>query len=99
MLGVFQRCTKLFNFKVLSLEPEMYVTHVLLTCENFNEDNLCQKIRKMNHMTDVSRIFGAYNIIVKMESDSEKEIRDTISSPVRQLENIEYTMTLTSTGN
>ena len=74
----------------------MSVTHVLLTCENSDEDSICQQIQKMNHVKEVSLTFGAYNMIVKLESDSEKDIMETIRNKIRRLKNIGYTMTLTS---
>lgn len=96
MSKVFQICTKLFNFKVLLPETEMSVTHVLLTCENSNKDSICQQIQKMNHVKEVSRTSGAYTMIVKIESNSEQDIRETISNKIRRLKNIVYPMTLTS---
>lgn len=74
----------------------MSVTHVLLTCENSDEDRICQQIQKMNHVKEVSLTFGAYDMIVKLESDSEKNIMETIRNKIRRLKNIGYTMTLTS---
>lgn len=47
----------------------------------------------MNHVKKVSRKFGAYDMIVKLESNSEKDIKETISNKIRRLKNIGYTLT------
>jgi len=69
---------------------------VLLTCDNSAEDDLYRQLTNIKNVKEVIRTFGAYNMVIKIESDSEKIIKETISNKIRRLKNIGYTMTLNS---
>ena len=75
------------------------VAHVLLSCRTSVEDDVFEQLREMDDVKEVSRTIGVYNMVIKLESESDASIKETISNKIRKLSNIDATLTLVSTLN
>ena len=80
------------------------MTHafVLINCELGSEVEVISELKTFSDVKEVQGTFGAYDIIVKISSESIEKIRETISWKIRKIEKIRSTLTLTkveSQGN
>lgn len=77
----------------------MVVAYVLVNCELGSERNVIEAIKKLDDITEVRGTFGAYDIIVKIESESIEKLREYITWKIRKLDKIRSTLTLMETNN
>jgi len=71
----------------------MATAFVLVNCELGSEETTIQQLKGLEGVKEVLGIFGAYDIIAKVESDTVK-LRETIMWKIRQIEKIRSTLTL-----
>jgi DNA-binding Lrp family transcriptional regulator len=72
----------------------MATAFVLINCEFNSEKNITQQLKSIDNVKEVYGTFGAYDILVKIESDHVGKIRDTITQKIRKVEKISSTLTL-----
>jgi len=60
-----------------------------------DEKKIISELKSIENVKDVHGTLGLYDIIAKLESDSEEKIKDTITEKIRKVPNIGSTMTLT----
>lgn len=53
-----------------------------------------QKLSDLSEIKEAHQIYGVYDIIVKLEAKTLDELKDVISFQLRQIEDIESTLTL-----
>jgi DNA-binding Lrp family transcriptional regulator len=69
--------------------------YVLINCDLGSEKNVISSLKSLNDVTEVHGTLGLYDVIVKIESDSEEKIQKTITNFIRKMPKIHSTMTLT----
>ena len=72
----------------------MAMAYVLISCDLGFDAEI---IEELNHLSDVKEahgIFGAYDILTKVESDSIEHLRDVITWKIRKLNRVRSTLTL-----
>ncbi|MFY9566961.1 MAG: Lrp/AsnC ligand binding domain-containing protein [Nitrososphaeraceae archaeon] len=57
-------------------------------------DDVMMKLRNMPEVVDVYRVQGMYDIIAKVELDSEEELKELVSEHIRKVEGITGTVTI-----
>ncbi len=72
----------------------MATAFVLINCEFNSEKNITQQLKNIENVKEVYGTFGAYDILVKIESDHVEKIRGTITQKIRKVEKISSTLTL-----
>jgi len=72
----------------------MATGYVLINCELGYEEAIIQKLKGLKGVKELLGIFGAYDIIAKVESDTIEKLRETITSEIRQIDKIRSTLTL-----
>jgi len=70
--------------------PEAYV---LLNCELGSEGSLVSTLRAFEHVKEVREIFGAYDILARLESSTAEDLT-TVTTKIRKLGQIQTTTTL-----
>ena len=73
--------------------PEAYL---LISCDIGKEDGVIEELSKMDDVKEVQKTIGQYDIVAKIESDSEKDLRKTISSKIRNMDPLRSVLVLTS---
>ena len=68
---------------------------VLINCELGSEEKIIEELKALSDVKSVQGTFGAYDIIVEIESKSVEQIRETITWKIRKIEKIRSTLTLT----
>ncbi len=72
----------------------MTKAYVLIVNESGKEDSIISHLKNILNVTNVFGVFGTYDIITKLESNSEQTIYHDISYGVRKIPNIQSTLTL-----
>ncbi len=67
---------------------------VLINAEIGAEEALVEQLRKIENVKEVYPVYGAYDIIAKVESDSMDKVKETITWKIRRLENVRSTLTM-----
>jgi len=75
----------------------MYKTFVLINCEPGREPEVLEQLRKVENVVDTQETFGVYDIVARIESDSQSQLANIISDQIRKISNINTTLTLIPT--
>jgi len=76
----------------------MTVAFVLLNCDIGSEKETIEQLKQFKKVKEVHGIFGAYDILAKLEALSHEDINTEIRTKIRKLKNVRNTMTLFTTG-
>ncbi len=72
----------------------MAQAYVLINCELGSEDSVISQLKSIEGVKEVHGTFGAYDTLVKIESDKVETLRETITWKIRKIDNIRSTLTL-----
>ncbi len=72
----------------------METAYVLITCDLGSEAEVIDELKQLTNVKEAHEIFGAYDILTKVESDSVESLRDTISWKIRKLNRVRSTLSL-----
>jgi len=68
--------------------------YVLINCDIGSEEDVISHLKTIDGVKEVHGTFGAYDIMVKIESDNHDTLRDTLTWKIRKMERIRSTLTL-----
>ena len=72
----------------------MNIAYVLVQCTIGHEMEVHAELLKLDLVKEVKGTFGYYDILVKIEASSEKEIERIITKKIRKVKNVNRTTTL-----
>lgn len=72
----------------------MAKAYVLINCELGSEEAVINQLKSIEGVQEVHGTFGAYDILVKIESDRVETLREVITWKIRKIEHIRSTLTL-----
>ena len=72
----------------------MNIAYVLVQSTIGHEMEVLSDLLKIQFVKEAKGTFGYYDILVKIEADSEKEIRKIITKKIRKVKNVNTTTTL-----
>ncbi len=75
----------------------MYKTFVLINCELGKESEVLEQLRKVENVVDTQETYGVYDIVARIESDSQSQFAHIISDQIQKISNINSTLTLIPT--
>ena len=67
---------------------------VLITCNESDEEKILNKLNGIEEILKVYRIQGPYNILIKIKGETSDKIKETITSYIKSIDKIRYTLTL-----
>ena len=73
----------------------MSKAYVLINCDLGSEKNVISSLKKVEDVKEAHGTLGLYDIILKIESESEEKITKTVTQIIRKMPKIHSTMTLT----
>ena len=73
----------------------MAKAYVLINCDLGSEKVVISSLKTVDGVVEVHGTLGLYDVIAKIESDSEDKIRKTITDIIRKMPRIHSTVTLT----
>lgn len=72
----------------------MAVAYVLINCELGSEQPVINQIKQIDEIKEVRGVFGAYDILIKIETASVERLREIITWKIRKIDKIRSTLTL-----
>ena len=72
----------------------MAIAYVLVNCELGYEEQIIKELKSLSSVKEVNGTIGAYDILVKVESDLYETLKETITREIRNLDHVRSTMTL-----
>jgi DNA-binding Lrp family transcriptional regulator len=68
--------------------------YVLINCELGYEDEIIKELKTIPGVAKVSAVYGVYDMIVEVKSDTLKKLRETITWHFRRIDKIKTTVTM-----
>ena len=72
----------------------MATAYVLINCDTGYEKSIINQLKSVEGVGEVHGTFGAYDIVVKVESPTTDRLREVITWKIRKIEKIRSTLTL-----
>ncbi len=72
----------------------MEIAYVLINCDLGCEKAIIDELKHLDNVKEAQGVFGAYDILAKVESDSVEHLRDVITWKIRKLNRVRSTLTL-----
>ncbi len=67
---------------------------VLINAELGAEDALIKELKSIENVAEVYVVYGVYDIVTKIESDTMEKVKETITWKIRRLEHVRSTLTM-----
>jgi len=72
----------------------MEKAYVLIGCELGSENDIVSKLSKMDKIKDARIVYGDYDIVVEVETETEAQMDSVITKKIRKIDKVRSTMTL-----
>ncbi|NOJ29239.1 MAG: AsnC family transcriptional regulator [Nitrososphaeraceae archaeon] len=72
----------------------MPTAYVLINCDLGSEEEIIKELQKLPEVVEVSGVFGVYDIIVRISSDSMDKLRELVTWHVRRIDKVRSTLTM-----
>jgi DNA-binding Lrp family transcriptional regulator len=76
------------------LNNKLATAYVLINCDLGSEESVISELKSIDGVAEVHGIFGAYDILAKVESKQVEALRETITWKIRKIPKIRSTLTL-----
>ena len=76
------------------MSDKLATAYVLINCDLGSEESVISELKAIDAVTEVHGIFGAYDILAKVESKQVETLRETITWKIRKIQKIRSTLTL-----
>ena len=70
------------------------IAFVLLNADTGLETEVMKELKKIEEVKEAHLVYGIYDIIARMETESMQELKDAISWKLRRLEKVRSTFTM-----
>ena len=67
---------------------------VLITCNEGHEEKILNELNRIEALLAIYRIHGPYNILIKIKGETIDKIKEIITSEIKTIDKISYTLTL-----
>ena len=67
---------------------------VLINAELGAEEALIKELKSVENVAEVFVVYGVYDIVAKIESDTMEKVKETITWKIRRLERVRSTLTM-----
>ena len=74
----------------------MPIAFMLLNVDLGEEDVVLKQTRKVNGVKEAHRVYGIYDMVVKIDSDLTEEMKKIITGEIRRIQGVRSTLTLVS---
>lgn len=72
----------------------MSYAYVLINCDLGSEENVLSELKSIKKVKESHGVFGAYDIVVKVEAPSDHIIKDVVTTKIRSIDRVRSTLTL-----
>ena len=72
----------------------METVYVLIVSETGSEQHVIEKLLMIDEIKEVNRVWGAYDVVVKVTGPTSDTVRELITGKIRMIEGIKITLSL-----
>ena len=72
----------------------MATAFVLINAEIGSESEVLKDLNAISEVKEAYMVYGVYDIIARIETDTMQDLKDTISWKIRRLEKVRSTLTM-----
>ena len=72
----------------------MRMSYVLMNVELGSEEKVLNEVRKVPNVKECHRVYGVYDLIVKLEAESMDKLKETVTWKIRRLDGVRSTLTM-----
>ena len=72
----------------------MTKAYVLINTDPDVEEEFIQEVTKMEGVVEVASVYGRYDFVVIIESDTMEKVKDIITCKIRRIRSVKSTITL-----
>jgi DNA-binding Lrp family transcriptional regulator len=72
----------------------MTEAYVLVNCSLGKEEHILDHLRDIHSISLANGVFGAYDIIAKIETNNPEDLKDILTNKIRKLEFVRSTLVL-----
>ncbi len=72
----------------------METVYVLIVSEMGSEQHLIEKLLMIDEIKEVNRVWGAYDVVIKVVGATSDAVREIIMGKIRMIEGIKTTVSL-----
>ena len=72
----------------------MPLAFVLINAEIGSEDDVLTELRKIGNVKESYVVYGVYDIVAKVESDSMDKLKEIVTWKIRRLDKVRSTLTM-----
>ena len=72
----------------------MATAFVLINAETSSESEVLKDLTAIHEVKEVHMVYGVYDIIARVETETMQDLKDTISWKVRRLDKVRSTLTM-----
>jgi DNA-binding Lrp family transcriptional regulator len=70
------------------------LAYVLVNTEIGTDDAVLKEITKLNSVVEAHQVYGVYDIVVKVYTESMKTLKEVVTWNIRKISNVKSTFTL-----
>ena len=67
---------------------------VLMNAELGSEESIVNDLKKFEDVTEIYQVYGVYDIVAQVESDTMEKVKETITWKLRKLNGVKSTLTM-----
>ena len=72
----------------------MEKAYVLIVSETGSEQHVIEKLLMIDEIKEVNRVWGAYDVVIKVVGSTSDAVREIITGKIRKIEGIKTTTSL-----
>jgi len=72
----------------------MEISYVLIVSEMGSEQHVIEKLLMIDEIKDVNRVWGAYDVVIKVVGPTSDAVRKIIQEKIRMIDGIKTTVSL-----
>jgi len=72
----------------------MVTAFVLINAETGAEEEIIAALKKMSGVVEVFFVYGVYDIVTRIESDTMKELKEVTIKNIRKMDKVRSTLTM-----
>ena len=70
------------------------MAYILINAELGKESQVLEKLKALPELRESYMIYGAYDIIIKVEAETMDELKETVLPRIRVMKNVRSTLTM-----
>jgi len=72
----------------------MEIAYILIVSETGSEQHVIEKLLMIDEIEDVNRVWGAYDVVIKVVGPTSDVVREIIKEKIRMIDGIKTTVSL-----